>query len=316
MTLRVETPEFLQAWERIKECHESYRDEDGPIHLRLLGQSGLGKSFILKEYRDSFPVQENDGRPHCPVVLVAIPSVPTVRALYVAFLESLGVHGARGSAIELRHRVRVLCKKCGVELIIIDELNHLTDRGQIRTRESVGDALKELLDSMNLPVILSGAARSDVIFQTNIQLRSRVMAANTLRPFDLEERFEELRGFIGGLASGRLNRSLTKWITSNEITTRMFFATDGIHRTVAGYLSLVVKAHTVKGRTIDLPLLAEYFVKYIWEDSPKALNPFGDTFPVRRLCEPGEPFCPTELDGDNHLGKMAGRSIGGSGHAT
>lgn len=301
MPTRIEIPDFQRAWARMRECHESGKSDSGPMHLRLLGQSGLGKTFLLKEYRDAFPAVRNSKGTHVPVALLTIPSAPTVKGIYIAFLESLGLHGAIGTVEALRHRSRVLCSACGVELFLVDELNHLTDRGQIRTREAVGDALKEMLETLNIPTVFSGASRSHIIFDTNMQLRSRVMASLTLRAFNLEERFEDLRGFISALAEVDQDEETANWLSSPGVASRIFFATDGIHRGITRFVIQVGSA-ICKGKTSqDLELLAKIFREYFWEGVPPALNPFGDAFPMRRLCEPGEPYSPTALDGDNHV---------------
>jgi hypothetical protein len=300
MPTRIEIPDFQRAWARIRECHDSGKSDSGPMHVRLLGQSGLGKTFLLKEYRDAFPTVRNAMGTHVPVALLTIPSAPTVKGIYIAFLESLGLHGALGTVEALRHRARVLCSACRVELFLVDELNHLTDRGQIRTREAVGDALKEMLETLNIPTVFSGASRSHIIFDTNMQLRSRVMSSLTLHAFNLEERFEDLRGFIFALSEVDQDEGTANWLSSPEIASRIFFATDGIHRGIARFVIQVGTASR-KGQTSqDLALLARIFREYFWEGVPHALNPFGDAFPMRRLCKPGEPYSPTALDGDNH----------------
>lgn len=300
MANRIEIPDFQRAWARLKECHESGKSDSGPMNLRLLGQSGLGKTFLLKEYRNTFPAIRNSGGTHVPVALLTIPSAPTVKGIYIAFLESLGIHGAMGTVEALRYRARILCKSCGVELFLVDELNHLTDRGQIRTREAVGDALKEMLDALSIPTVFSGASRSHIIFDTNMQLRSRVMASLTLRAFNLEERFEDLRGFIFALSNADQDERTANWLSSSEIASRIFFATDGIHRGVARFIFQVGEALRGAHISPNLALLARIFSEYIWERAPHKLNPFSDIFPMRRLCEPGEPYAPTALDGDNH----------------
>ncbi|WP_180124879.1 TniB family NTP-binding protein [Rhodoferax sp. BLA1] len=300
MPTRIEIPDFQRAWARIQECHESGKRDSGPVHLRLLGQSGLGKTFLLKEYRDAFPAVRNTRGTHVPVALLTIPSAPTVKGIYIAFLESLGLHGANGTVEALRHRARVLCSACRVELFLVDELNHLTDRGQIRTREAVGDALKEMLESLNLPTVFSGASRSHVLFDTNMQLRSRVMASLTLRAFNLEERFEDLRGFIFALSEIDQDEETANWLASPEVASRIFFATDGIHRGIARFVAQVGVAIRNGSGSLNFTLLTRVFKDYFWEGVQPGLNPFGDTFPLRRLCEPGEPYSATALDGDNH----------------
>lgn len=299
---RVELPEFQNAWSRLKECHASANSTDGPMHLRLRGQSGLGKTFLLEQYHAACPKKRSSKSVHVPVALITIPSAPTVKGIYIAALESLDIHGAVGTLEGLRHRTKTLYKACGVEMLFIDELNNLTDRGQSRTREAVSDALKELVDTIKRPTIFSGASRSHAIFDANMQLRSRVMSTLTFQPFDLDARFNDLRGFIDGLSQLKLlDETSANWLSSADIASRMFFATDGIHRNISKFIVHVANAIRGGQRAADTALLAEIFQLYLWEDAPPHLNPFHTDFPMRRLCEPGEPYSPTVLDGDNHV---------------
>lgn len=297
----VEIPSFVEALERIGACHETFRSETGPMNMRLLGQSGMGKTFLLRAYRDLHPPNDSEGGRRVPVALVTIPSAPTVKSFYLAILESLGVHGARGTTDALRYRAKFLCEKCGVELFLVDELNHLTDRGRLPTRLTVSDALKELLDTLNRPAVFSGAPRCHVLFETNMQLRSRVMATLSLHPFNTDGRLAELAGFIRELARHHIDELAANLLAEPETVIRFFFATDGIPRQIVRFVERV--AYEVKRgkRTVDATLLGQTFQEHFWEQAPANLNPFCQNFPMRRLCEPKEPYAPSILDGDNHL---------------
>lgn len=302
MSALVEIPSYLQAIERIKACHETFRSDTGPMNMRLLGQSGMGKTFFLQAYRKLHPPRDGELGRQVPVALVTIPSAPTVKSFYQAILESLGVHGARGTTDALRYRAKFLSEKCGVELFLIDELNHLTDRGSLPTRLTVSDALKELLDTLNRPAVFAGAPRSHVIFDTNMQLRSRVMATLSLRPFNIDARLAELTGFLHGLAGHHINEQAAIQLTrSDEIVARIFFATDGVPRQIVRFVERVANEVKRDKRIIDAALLGRIFQEHFWEQAPADLNPFCQNFPMRRLCEPKEPYAPSILDGDNHL---------------
>lgn len=301
MPLRVEIPSYVQAIERIKACHETFRSDTGPMNMRLLGQSGMGKTFFLRAYCDLHPPKDSEGGRHVPVALVTLPSAPTVKSFYQAILESLGVHGARGTTDALRYRAKFLCEKCGVELFLIDELNHLTDRGKLPTKLTVSDALKELLDTLNRPAVFSGAPRSHVIFDTNMQLRSRVMATLSLRPFNIDERLAELAGFLHGLARHHIGEQAANQLAKPELVVRVFFATDGVPRQIVRFVERVAYELKQGAGSLDTALLGRIFQGYFWEQAPPHLNPFDQNFPMRRLCEPKEPYAPSILDGDNHL---------------
>jgi hypothetical protein len=89
-----------------------------------------------------------------------------------------------------------------------------------------------------------------------------------------------------------------QWLSSDEVATRIFFATDGIHRNIAGLLKLISKS-SANNVAPDFACLKKVFERK-WSPSDATLNPFHERFPMRRLNLLGEPFMPTYLDGDDH----------------
>ncbi|MEO3711300.1 TniB family NTP-binding protein [Roseateles flavus] len=303
MSWFVNTPSFEQAWGRLAACHASFRSQHGPQHLRILGQTGVGKTFLFKRYLAEHPRRALDDRDLIPVLLVPIPSTPTGKGVYAAILQAMGVANVGNATQEKLHdRVVTLIRNLGVEMLMLDEINHLVDRGRRRTHETVTDLIKELVDAIEIPTVFAGARRSSELFDTNAQLRSRVTAVHSLEPFDLDARFMELRGFILSWLEQSHPPEQADWLSSEDLATRIFYATDGMQR----QLALLLNAIPVWGGEqslspeLRMPDLAQLFRDLLWEMAPTALNPFGDKFVYRRLNRRGEPYWPTPLDGDNH----------------
>lgn len=299
MQIRIETSDFEQAWSRLESCHASRTSPTGPSHLRLFGPSGVGKTFLMKQYVLAHPPVWNEEGCRVKVAYVPIPSAPTPKGIYLAMLRALGIQGAYGTLEALRYRTLILLERCKTELLLFDELNHITDRGQLRTREAASDTVKELVDSSGLPAVFSGAPRSVVLFDANMQLRSRVGACLTLRPYDLNNRFSEMQGFILAFAKQFYEEDVARWLASLETASRIFFATDGVQRNISSFLT------GIDGIRVDdddraLCMLSQQFRLKIWEHPSDSLDPFSRGFEMRRLNEPGEPFSPSSLDGDNH----------------
>lgn len=298
--VRIDTPDFSTAWRRLNECKQSRQHGGDPLNMRLLGVSGVGKSFLLRQYRDAHPRRREIGRTVVPVAYVPIPSGPSVKAIYVAMLEALGMHGVAGTADALRHRTTTLYQSCGVELCLFDELNHFVDGGRLRLRQAASDALKVTIESIGLPSVFTGAKRSHILFEQNMQLRSRATSSLTLRPYDLTLRFAELQGFVLALAGQLLEAPAAEQLARSDMAERIFYATDGIHRNVSRLLHRLQHLGLTKDDQMTPGNLAQVFRTYFWEDAPDRLNPFCQGFEYRRLCRSGEPYVPTELDGDNH----------------
>jgi hypothetical protein len=299
--LYVKTPEFQNAWGWLDECRHSLIRGNDPLHMRLLGVSGLGKSFLQKHYRNANPPTRQGGRTVVPVAYIPIPSSPTVRSIYISMLTALGQTDPRGTADALRHRTVTLYRNCSVELCLFDEINHFVDGGRIKYRQAAADAIKMAVESIQLPSVFSGAKRSLALYEQNMQFRSRVTCSLTLRPFSLDQpRFDELCGFINALGCSLIGADAGAHLASDDVAERLFYATDGIHRNLCRFLYGLKRRDWTTPEQLAHANLASAFRDYLWEDAPEALNPFSAKFPFRRLNRANEPYVPTEIDGDNH----------------
>jgi len=299
--MHIKTAEFLNAWARLDECRRSRLLDGDPLHMRLLGVSGLGKSFLLRRYRDASPPEKRAGRTTVPVSYVPIPCAPTVKSVYVAMLIALGIPEPKGTTEDLRQRTIALYRTCGVEICLFDEINHFVDGGRIKHRETAADALKMAVESIQLPSVFSGARRSVALYDQNMQFRSRVTSSHTLHPFSLEPcRFGELRGFISALAGALMGPDAGAHLASDEFAERIFYASDGVHRNICRLLYGVAGRGWKTPAQLGLGDLAIAFQDYLWEEASETLNPFSAKFVFRRLDRAREPYVPTEFDGDNH----------------
>lgn len=85
-----------------------------------------------------------------------------------------------GTEKQLKQRIKNFVEKLGVELIIIDECQHL-GKGTKADDEKAGivfsdvtDALKRLLDLKIAPIVLVGNEDAAIVFKRNQQLRARL----------------------------------------------------------------------------------------------------------------------------------------------
>ena len=62
----------------------------------------------------------------------------------------------RGSIEEKRIKLLELLRRCKTRLIILDEFQHLVERGTRPRIEAVADAIKTLINQSGIPIILVG----------------------------------------------------------------------------------------------------------------------------------------------------------------
>lgn len=298
----IEHTGFTTALEAIAEAHASYGSGDRPLNLRIVGVSGVGKSSAFKVYAARHPRRKDSTGTVVPVLLLSIPAQPTAKVLYTDILRALGANDPGcGTADHQRARLLMLCKACRVELILIDELQHFIDRGTARSHAAVADALKSLLDELDIPCVLGGAPRGRKLFELNNQLRNRFTRVVTLRPFDgtTAEGLGLLIGYLGALIDS-FDERLKAFLLDPQVTQRLFYATDGLPRLIADFLLEFRKQVAQNAHEPDLDTASDVFIKVIWAGALNDRNPFSTTFFASRLTGPFEPFNADSMDGDNH----------------
>jgi hypothetical protein len=126
----------------------------------LLGNSGTGKSALLKRTLRALPVFELAGREtEGNTLYVTVPPEATIKSLAGRIAKELGYIdiSSRAKAYEIwdvaRHRMR----ERGIRLLVIDEAHHLLRKGSGRDVEGAVQTLKSLLQGdWPVAVIVAG----------------------------------------------------------------------------------------------------------------------------------------------------------------
>lgn len=157
---------------------------DVPLDGRRLSEvSQAGKSRMLRAYRDRMNATAgNDGRPNPHRVLyVELKGSHTLKMLGRVLLHMLGdPHPEVGNAEDVQDRVRRFIRSRGVELLIVDEVQHLN--GESNNKMDITDELKLFLDAGIVPVVFAGNEKSGAFFVRNEQLAGRLGRPLELSP--------------------------------------------------------------------------------------------------------------------------------------
>jgi len=130
-------PQVQAVLTRLNALLEYECSAEEPECLVLLGVTGAGKSTLLQYFRDKHPPVQHTDFKEVPVLYFRVPSSCTKSALYVGLLEALGSPYAKsGNESDKLCQLLVLLKACKVRLILLDECNHLADRGAQKTHSS------------------------------------------------------------------------------------------------------------------------------------------------------------------------------------
>lgn len=284
---------YREAMHAIAELHARRRQYKVGGGLLLTGPSGAGKSTIIHAYLGYFPRDMEAERTRIPVLLVSVPSSPTSRSLASAILEALGHKKAhRGTAPELTGRIRELFARCGVEIVLLDEFQHLFYAPSLNAFRDVTDWLKNLLESTQVGMVACGLPAAEAVVNSNEQLARRFSARLAITPFSIDETedFLEFRGLLKALAKHLPLQTDTPLHEAN-LARRIHIASYGLFDYVIKVLEGAVSAASRADlEQIDLSVLAAAFRNRIWREVPERLNPFHPESVLRPMDRPGEVF--------------------------
>lgn len=294
-TLRKEIIEhstFTYAVREIARLHNRWRVAGVAEGQLLVAQTGSGKTTVLEYYESKFERVFNNQGTQIPVLRVDTPESPTVKSLAEAILYALGDPGAAsGTATVMTNRIIHFFKRCGVELLLIDEFQHFYDSHRKAESKRVTDWLKNLINKAAIPVILAGLPRSISVVNRNPQLRRRFGSPHYMEPFafntDAEQK--EFRGILSGIQSCLPVSSVD--LSDTNLAQRFYYATHGLMDYVVKLIDDAVSRSDC-GRKGELTQhdFAEAFKRTIWLDAPDRLNPFVTDEKLRLLNKPFEPF--------------------------
>lgn len=286
---------YAECFQKISQCHHS-RAGGLPIeHLRIVGATGAGKSTLLKDYCDHHPPYDTEDRTIVPVVYAAIPSWPTPRAIAGEMLHALrSPLWNKGDVHERTKQLITLIPAAGVELFLLDEMQHLVDRGRQRTHERCTDLLKEIVDASGVPFVFAGLERIETLGAVNDQFRRRASATAempALNPESDVDQSELLGMFIE--AGETLGVGGVVEAMAPDFGRRLGYATNGTF----GYLIKLVAQLKRRGEPLSAgpATLADVFREVIWCKAPNSRNPFAPEFIFTPLTASGEPFAPVEV---------------------
>ncbi|MBN9422242.1 MAG: hypothetical protein BGO63_07810 [Candidatus Accumulibacter sp. 66-26] len=282
-----------EALSSIAELHQRRLAHGVGEGLLLSGPSGAGKSTILRAYHAAYPRTHEAERTHIPVLLVKVPSSPTTKSLAGAILTALGKKNAhRGTAPEKTTWIYDLFAKCGVEIVLLDEFQHLFYPPSLAAFRDITDWLKNFLEDTQVGLVGSGLPAAELVVDSNEQLARRFSERIRITPFSYDDAddFLEFRGILKALATHLPLPTETPLFEAN-LARRFHVGSYGLLdyavKILEGAVSVAAAAEL---GCIDLSVLAAGFRNRVWRDVPERLNPFHPESLLRPLDRVGEVF--------------------------
>lgn len=283
-SMLIRYPRFEELHQSIRECVAMSRRAGEPHCMSLEGVTGAGKSTLIKAYLQAFPRYETETGTQIPVFYISTPSPVTVKGMAATMLAAMGDPAAhRGALWSINARLIHFLKACGVEIVILDDFQHLVDAKTNRILREVSDWLKTVIKATNVPFLVTGLeGEIEPILQSNSQLSRLFAARERLEPFtwrsDDPAPQQNFARFVQYAEQG-LGLAFSEELSRVEWLYRLHYATDGVVGNVMNLLRQSAYMMEQTGdMTLTLAILSHAFQKRLHKHVGKA-DPFD-----RPLC--------------------------------
>ncbi|MGB3501067.1 MAG: TniB family NTP-binding protein [Mesorhizobium sp.] len=217
--LQIPHARFLEVIEQVAQ-HHLLSDQGSEVEagcLLLFGKTGAGKSVALRYYARQFPKTRGPRGMIRRVLYLQVPSGADKPALQRRILFRLGVPiPPRTTQDELTMLIDLHLRLQGVELLILDEFNHLADLRSSEKQYFAADMLKELTNFNSCQLVFAGLDSSISVLIGNPQLLRRRSHSHEVKPYawDDEAEREAFKTFLDEFARNmpfRILAPLADW---------------------------------------------------------------------------------------------------------
>lgn len=297
----IEYPRFRELHREILRCQQISKFMGEPQCMSLEGVTGTGKTTLVKAYANSFNRVETPEGTRVPVFYLGVPSPVTIRDLAQVALRQLGDPAYdRGTRAAMTLRLAGLIRDCGVELVILDDFQHLIDSRTNHILAQVSDWLKVLIKDTGVPFLVVGISeRVEVILEANPQLSRLFAAREKLEPFPWEwAREQTIRefSFFVHYVEQAVEKPLPPHLPRTELLYRLHYATDGVIGNLMNLLLNTAVLAAEQGReSLELDLLSRAFQKRLAQHLRGKEDPFA-VAPEDRFTAPVTPSATAEKE--------------------
>jgi ATP-dependent Clp protease ATP-binding subunit ClpA len=143
-------------------------------NLLLTGPTNNGKSMIIEKFRRAHPPLSHPDREEIPVLVVQMPSEPSVTRFYTALLAATGapMRARQYRLAELEQLVLRLLRAAGVRMLVIDELHNVLGGHGDRRREFL-NLVRFLGNELQIPLVGAGTREAYLAIRSDDQLENR-----------------------------------------------------------------------------------------------------------------------------------------------
>lgn len=255
--------------------------------MLLTGDTGVGKSHLINEYRRRTLASQNYGRETMPVLVSRISSGKGLDATLTQMLADLDHFGGhqqkrRGYRTDLRKKLVDNLTRAQVELLVINEFQELIEFKTGLERQHIANGLKYISEEAKVPIVLVGMPWAEQIAEEP-QWSSRLVRRRKLEYFSLQNDSKLFRQYLMSLARYMPFNSAPK-LEDKNFAIPLFAACKGENRMLKHILVESLKiALNAGANTFEKQHLSEaYDVIFKYKSSnEESSNPF--TVPLDKV---------------------------------
>jgi hypothetical protein len=161
--------------------------------VAIYGDSGMGKTMIMKRFRDEHPPSFNPltGTLKTPVLAMEMTSRPGERRFYAELLTLLGApQRPRADIAQMEQATLRIMEAIGVQVLVIDEVHNIL-AGTYREQRIVLNTLRFLSNRLHISLVCFGVNEAREAISGDVQLARRFEQL-TLSRWAANEQFETL----------------------------------------------------------------------------------------------------------------------------
>jgi hypothetical protein len=182
-------PQFTQIWAEFDELRADFREGAAATCMMIIGDTGVGKSTLVKEYANAnlpLRLETEDGfSTQTPVLLVSLKGQSqSLGAAQTILKKLMRAQNASGRLSNVTDRIETQMQRQAVELLILDEFQHLAEAGAEKTRSQTADWIKGLAKETRVPIVLVGMPSLAEVIAANAQLASITPLRRALGEFN------------------------------------------------------------------------------------------------------------------------------------
>jgi len=225
--IRIRYPLFNTILAEMQRCFDESVDYPEPLCMLITGEAGVGKSTLLTTFHAANMPFASGDRTETPVLLASVPLPATIAGLFTSLLSSLQApFPDRGNIEYKRRRLIELLERCRTRLVILDEFQHLVERGTRQRIEAVADAIKSLINATRIPFVLTGVPGAQAVLEFSPQLAGRFPLRVEIPVFNWLQRPEDFKRLLACYEQA-LPFDTPSGFNDRDVCARFYLATGG-----------------------------------------------------------------------------------------